>query len=397
MENFIKRYQKAALPVLALAVLLSAGKNTFALSPSSSEKHNTQSPPITLQEVVRNLHQPVALVHANDGSGRLFIVEQAGKIKVLKNGSVSKQLFLDIRDRVDAGGETGLLGLAFHPDFSKNRRFFLNYTAFKPRLKTFISEFSASDDFKTADPKSEKILMEIPQPFSNHNGGQIAFGPDKKLYIGMGDGGAGNDPEGNGQNTSTLLGSLLRIDVDKKTKDKAYGIPKDNPFRRQRKVAPEIWAYGLRNPWRFSFDSKTGDLYLGDVGQNRREEINLVRRGRNYGWNVMEGKICTPGLFLPCDPSRYTAPLIDYPRSEGTTVIGGYVYRGSAIPSLVGAYLYGDFGSGRIWMLRHKGKKVTEQALLLETGRLISAFGEDEEGELYVVDYKGKILKMVPK
>ncbi len=391
------QYKHVIRLIFTFVLLLSPHIISSALSKSPSILEKPETIQISLHEIVKGLRQPISLVHANKDGSRLFIAEQAGMIQILQNGQISKTAFLDIRDRVSSGGETGLLGLAFHPGFSKNRRFFVNYTSSEPRLKTVISEFTASDDLKTADPKSEKILMEMPQPFSNHNGGQIAFGPDGKLYIGMGDGGAGNDPEGNAQNTATLLGSLLRIDVDQKTKDKAYGIPKDNPFRRQSKTAPEIWAYGLRNPWRFSFDSETGALYLGDVGQNSREEINLIRRGGNYGWNVMEGAICTPGLFLPCDPSRYAAPLLDYPRSEGTTVIGGYVYRGRAIPALNGAYLYGDFGNGRIWMLRHEGKKVRENVLLLETNRMISAFGEDEQGELYILDYKGKILKIVPK
>lgn len=383
------------LPMFILGALLLSIPTACAQEKPPPASNPSNSIKIKLEEIAGGLRQPVALVHAKEHSGRLFIVEQAGVIRTFKNGKLSDTPFLDIRDRVTAGGEMGLLGLAFHPDFSKNRRFFVNYTASTPGLNTLIAELTAEDNLEKADPKSEKILMTIPQPFSNHNGGQIAFGPDGKLYIGMGDGGAGNDPEENAQNLTSLLGKMLRIDVDQQEGKKAYGIPIDNPFLTEPNTAPEIWASGLRNPWRFSFDSKTGELYAGDVGQNHREEINLIQRGQNYGWNIMEGKICTPGVKRPCDPSRFAPPLFDYPRSEGTVVIGGYVYRGKAIPALNGAYFYGDFGNGRIWVLRHEGKTVSEHQLLLETDRMISAFGEDKEGELYVVDYNGKILKIV--
>ncbi len=352
-------------------------------------------PKIKLTQVVDQLHQPLALVHAGDDSGRLFIVEQEGVIRILKNGVLLKSPFLDIRDRVTSGGETGLLGLVFHPKFLKNGRFFVNYTTSKEGLKTVISEFKSGKSLEKVQPKNEIILLTIAQPFGNHNGGNIAFGPDGKLYIGMGDGGSGNDPEGNGQNLSTLLGSMLRIDVDRKEGGKAYAIPIDNPFRNQSDISPEIWAYGLRNPWRFSFDALTGDLWAGDVGQNHREEINIIQRGRNYGWNIMEGSICRPGVNRLCDKSPYALPIYDYPRSQGTVVIGGYVYRGFDIPGLKGSYLYADFGNGQISMLKYNNKTVTESQPLLTTNRMISAFGEDEQGELYVLDYRGAVLKIV--
>ncbi len=352
---------------------------------------------ISLEHIAGGLARPTGLFHAGDGSGRLFVVEQRGIIRILKNGVLEKKPFLDIRRRVTAGGEKGLLGLAFHPNFRKNQRFFVNYTASRSRLHTVISEFSVGKLPDRADPARERILMTIPQPFSNHNGGEIAFGPDGYLYIGMGDGGAGNDPQGNGQNLKTRLGKMLRIGVDPGKDGKAYTIPTDNPFARSRTVAPEIWATGLRNPWRFSFDSLTGDLLAGDVGQSAREEINLIRKGGNYGWNIMEGMLCTPGVNPRCDQRGLERPLFDYPRSEGVVVIGGRVYRGRALPKLIGAYLYGDFGSGRIWMLRYKGDRVTEHKLLLETDRRISAFGEDEEHELYIVDYSGEILKIIAR
>lgn len=369
----------------------------FPASCNSSSKDTPPSiggtpaaPTIRLESVATGLDQPIGLFHAGDGSGRLFVIEQEGTIRILQNGAVGETPFLDIRDRVTAGGEKGLLGLAFHPRFEENGRFFVNYTSpAGGRLHTVISEFKAGAG-------SERIFLTIPQPFSNHNGGNIVFGPDRFLYIGMGDGGSANDPEGNGQNLKTLLGKMLRIDVDQKANGKEYAIPPDNPFVATPGAAPEIWAYGLRNPWRFSFDPQTGLLYAGDVGQNAREEIDVIRRGGNYGWNPMEGTICTPGVnHGNCDKSRYDLPIIDYPRSEGTTVVGGYVYRGTAIPNLAGAYLYADFGSGRLWMLRYDGRAVSDQRLLLETGKQIASFGEDEQRELYLADIGGEIFKIV--
>ncbi|MFY9268134.1 MAG: PQQ-dependent sugar dehydrogenase [Candidatus Manganitrophaceae bacterium] len=373
----------------------------------SVSKESSLEPSIQLQPIVSGLNQPLGLSAAGDGSGRLFIVEQPGTIRIWEKGALLEKPFLDIQDRVTAGGEKGLLGLAFHPAFSENRRFFVNYTSSEGGLHTVISEFKAGPLPNEADKGSERILLTIPQPFSNHNGGDIHFGPDRFLYIGMGDGGSANDPQGNGQNLSSLLGKMLRIDIDKKEGGKEYGIPSDNPFGGEIKgdharvgkegAAPEIWAFGLRNPWRFSFDPVGGLLYAGDVGQNAREEIDLIRRGGNYGWNVMEGTICTPAVNPVCDKSRFDPPIVDYPRSEGTTVIGGYVYRGKVIPALAGAYLYADFGNGRVWMFRYDGKSVSDRRLLLETGKNLSSFGADEAGELYLIDYGGNVLKIVGK
>jgi glucose/arabinose dehydrogenase len=336
---------------------------------------------------------PVGLFHAGDGSGRLFIVEQAGVIRTWKEGKIST--FLDVRDRVASGGETGLLGLAFHPKFAQNGRFFVNYTSKTGGLHTVISEWRVDHALREVNRKSERILLAIPQPYANHNGGQIVFGLDGHLYIGMGDGGSANDPHGHGQNRATLLGKMLRIDVNRQDKGRPYAIPPDNPFVGVPKNAPEIWALGLRNPWRFSFDRASGFLYAGDVGQSAREEIDVIRKGENYGWKVMEGTICTPGVGEKCDRQGLTPPIFDYPRSDGTVVIGGYVYRGRAIPMLFGRYIYGDFGNGKIWALQYDGKQVRGWFQLLSTGRNISAFGEDEAGEMYVVDYNGTILKMV--
>jgi subtilisin family serine protease/glucose/arabinose dehydrogenase len=352
--------------------------------------------PIRLQLVANGLTAPLGISHAGDGSGRLFVVEQRGTIQVLKNGVIGGTPFLDIRDRVTSGGETGLLGVAFHPNFSQNRRLYVNYTSPTNGLHTVISEFTVAGNPDQVPNSSERILLTIPQPFENHNGGNIVFGPDGFLYIGMGDGGSANDPLGNGQNLATPLGKMLRIDVDQRTGGRQYGIPPDNPFINTPGAAQEIWAYGFRNPWRFSFDPAAGLLYAGDVGQSAREEIDVVRKGLNYGWRLMEGTICTPGINPNCNKTGLELPIIDYDRSQGTTVIGGFVYRGSVLPGLVGNYIYGDFGNGRIWTLRYNGTSVSNQRVLLESGRNVSSFGVDEQRELYIVDYGGAVLKMVP-
>ncbi len=396
--------EKAGIPVLfnTLIFILGIGvlgiPTVFGTPPVPCEIKGP-SPPIPsigLKSVVKGLRDPVGLFHAQDKSGRLFIVEQGGTIRILKKGKLLKKPFLNIRHRLISGGEMGLLGLAFHPDFSQNGRFFVNYTSRSGGLHTVISEFKMSGRLDEADPDSERILLTVDQPYSNHNGGAIAFGPDGALYIGMGDGGAANDPHGNGQNLDTLLGKMLRIDVDKRKAGKPYGIPQDNPFVTRKGAVPEIWAYGLRNPWRFSFDSLTGRLYAGDVGQNAREEIDIIRKGKNYGWNIMEGRICTPGIHLKCNQRGLEPPIVDYPRSEGTVVIGGYVYRGRSIPSLCGVYLFADFGNGRLFGLRYHEGRVTESRRLLSTRRSISSLGEDEHKELYLLDYNGEILKVIP-
>ena len=382
---------------LIVGILFWIAQRASGEAPFSAPAPSVSSfPEIRLESLAKGLREPLGSAHAGDGSGRLFIVEQEGTVRIWKNGKLSEKPFLDVRDRVVSGGEMGLLGLAFHPKFSENRRFFVNYTSRSKGLQTVISEFKVGGRPDEFDPKSERVLLTIPQPFANHNGGDIVFGPDGFLYVGMGDGGSANDPQGNGQRLSTLLGKMLRIDVDRKEGGKGYGVPSDNPFIGVKNAAPEIWAYGLRNPWRFSFDRGSGLLFAGDVGQNAREEIDLIRKGRNYGWNVMEGSICTPGVNPICDRSRFERPLLDYPRSEGTVVVGGYVYRGKSIPRVAGFYFYGDFGSGRIWAFRYDGKAVIDHRLILQTGRNVSSFGEDEEGELYVIDYAGELLKIVP-
>ena len=291
----------------------------------------------------------------------------------------------------------GLLGLSFHPGYSQNRRFFVNYNRTTGgQLQTVIAEYVASaSDGNQADPASERILFTVDQPFPNHKGGQLAFGPDGFLYIGLGDGGSGGDPFGNGQSLQTLLGKMLRIDVDRTDPGLQYAIPADNPFAAGGGRA-EIWAYGLRNPWRFSFESGTGRLFCADVGQDSFEEVDLLQKGGNFGWNTMEGLHC----FNPssgCNMTGLILPIAEYSHSEGEAVIGGYVYRGTAIPSLVGTYILGDFISGTIWGLKQTTSGTWTRSQLLSTQRNISSFGQDAAGEVYVVDYAGNVLRLVSK
>ncbi len=337
----------------------------------------------------------VFLTHPGDNSNRIFVVLQPGQIVVFNNTREvdSFEVFLDIRERVnDSGNEEGLLGLAFDPAFRENGEFYVYYTASEPR-RSILSRFSV-DDFENnrADPESEIIILEVNQPFGNHNGGMIAFGPDKYLYLGLGDGGSGGDPRGNGQNRNTLLGSILRIDVS--DPQVGYSIPQDNPFYGVEIVMDEIWAYGFRNPWRFSFDRQTGFLWVGDVGQGDFEEVDIVEKGGNYGWNVMEGPECFSPRFN-CRDAGLEEPIVYYSHSEGCSITGGYVYRGSA-STLDGAYIYGDYCSGKIWLLRYDGLKIIEHVLLADSDLQISSFGEDEEGELYILSFDGKIYLFKP-
>jgi glucose/arabinose dehydrogenase len=359
-------------------------------------------PPVRLESVVKGLRQPVGLVHAGDGSGRLFVVEQAGLVRIITPGEgreqnrLADEPFLDLREKVAVGYEMGLLGLAFHPQFRANGRLFVNYTSRHEGIQTVIAEFQVGSKQSRVDQATARALLTVPQPYPNHKGGHLAFGRDGLLYIGLGDGGSANDPQNRAQDLKTLLGKMLRIDVDRPSPDKPYGIPSDNPFIGRADARPEVWAYGLRNPWRYSFDVGTGLLYVGDVGQNDREEIDVVRPGKNYGWRIMEGSICTPAVGKECDRTGLELPILDYPTRRGNVIIGGMVYRGSAIPELCGAYVYGDYGTGRIAALRYDGQKVVATGTLLETKIAMSSFGENEQHELYVVDHGGEVLKLVP-
>jgi len=361
---------------------------------------------ITTTRVASGLAAPVFIISPAGDFQRVFIVEQPGRIKILRNGEVLQTPFLDITGRVDYGGEQGLLGLAFHPDYANNGYFYVDYT--NASGNTVISRFSVTGDPDVADPNSESIMLTITQPYSNHNGGMIAFGPsDGYLYIGMGDGGSGGDPGNRAQNDGVLLGKMLRIDVDGPA---PYGIPPDNPFVGPGNPLDEIWAKGLRNPWRFSFDRVTHDLYIADVGQNAWEEVDFQPStssgGENYGWRLMEGNHC----YNPsenCDPGGLTYPIHEYSHGGSPfrcSISGGYVYRGSAIPDIQGRYFFADYCSEQIWSFLYDGNNLTEltdrTAELAPGGGLsiddISSFGEDAFGELYIVDIGGEVFKIVP-
>ncbi len=338
------------------------------------------------------LIRPVYLTHAGDN--RLFVVEQRGLIRVIINGELLVQPFLDIEERVgDAANEQGLLSVAFDPDYAMNGRFFVNYT--DNNGNTVISRFQVTSDPNTGDANSESILLTIAQPFGNHNGGQLLFGPDGALYIGMGDGGSQGDPQSNGQNPNSLLGSILRLDVNQDP----YGIPADNPFLNNKTSRAEVWAVGFRNPWRFSFDRLTGDLFIADVGQNIWEEISFQPAsspgGENYGWNIMEGNHCYQNAA--CQNAGMIAPIFEYDHALGCSVTGGYVYRGRQFPALSGNYFLGDYCTGIIWSLFQETDGTwTSHEVLRNTGLLIASFGEDVHGELYVIDHNGGVWGIRP-
>lgn len=350
--------------------------------------------------VASGLSNPIAIANAGDGSGRLFVLEQQGRIRIIRDGALQKQPFLDISAKVDCCGERGLLGLAFHPNFEENGFFYVNYIEKVEGRHgdTVIARFQVSENPDQADPASETRLLSVVQPYPNHNGGSTVFGPDGYLYLGLGDGGSGGDPLGNGQNTGTLLGKILRLDVDGA---EPYAIPADNPFA-QGGGAPEVWAYGLRNPWRFSFDRLTGDLWIGEVGQNAWEEIDYLPAGSpggvNFGWNYREGTHPFAGneSSLPAGVTLID-PVAEYGHDQGVSVTGGFVYRGGQLPEWRGIYLYGDYGSGFIWGLFQAPDGAWQNSLLFQTGMNISSFGEDEAGEIYLADYSGSLYRLARK
>ncbi len=336
--------------------------------------------------------RPLLLTEAGDESGRLFVVEQAGLIYVMAGiDTQEKVLFLDISDSIDdSGNEMGLLGLAFHPDYVNNGYFFVNYT---DREGTVVARFTSVGS--DANPESHETVLSFNQPYSNHNGGHIEFGPDGFLYIATGDGGSGGDPQGHAQNRQTLYGNILRIDIDNQGPLGSYSIPPDNPFVGNRDdFREEIYAYGLRNPWRFSFDPLTGQLWAADVGQNAVEEINVIEKGKNYGWNIMEGSQC----YDPpnnCDTAGLEMPVFEYSHSLGRSITGGYVYRGTEHPLLKGAYIYADFITGLIWALWYQDGEVKANYVLADTGLNISSFGVGEHNELYFTAFDGYVYKLV--
>jgi glucose/arabinose dehydrogenase len=351
------------------------------------------------QLVVDGLDTPVGIASAGDGRGRLFIVEKPGRIQIVQDRVRHDVPFLDITERVGSGGsEQGLLGLAFHPSFGTNGLFFVNYT--NREGNSVVSRFSVSLDPAQAEPASEMVLLTVNQPAANHNGGHLAFGPDGYLYVAFGDGGGAADQYGHGQNLRTFLGAMLRLDVDG---EMPYSVPPSSPFVGDGAVRDEIWAVGLRNPWRYTFDRLTGDLYIADVGQNRFEEVNVQpadsRGGENYGWPIMEGLHCFPE-DRSCDKAGLTLPVAEYDHSQGCSITGGYVYRGQEFPQLYGIYLFADYCSGTIWGMGRGSDGRWQTAAVAQTGFNPTAFGEDESGEIYVVNVRnGGLYKLlaVPK
>jgi glucose/arabinose dehydrogenase len=369
--------------------------NNFPDTASVIGKYQLQE---ALPGVTFNL--PVELTSPDDGSDRVFVLEQAGKIKVAHtSGNAITSMFLDITNKVESGGEKGLLGLAFHPDYKTNGYFYVNYTRGNP-LQTLIARYKASTaNPDVADPASEQILLTYSQPYSNHNGGKVAFGNDGYLYIAAGDGGSGGDPENRAQNRKELLGKILRIDVNHSSSNLSYSIPADNPYRNNTLgYREEIYAYGLRNPWRFSFHRLTGSLWAGDVGQNRVEEVDIIEKGGNYGWRITEANECYGSNS--CDKAGLIAPVWSYNQGTetGRSVTGGYVCEDKNLPGLKGKYIYGDYVSGNIWALTLSGKIAVKNELLTTLSGGLSSFGEDNKNNLYALAYgSGKIYKLTPK
>jgi len=384
----MKTGKKFRTNVLAIAVITAAIGLTGP-NPAAAQ--------VSLELVAGGLASPTDITHAGDGSGRLFIALRDGRIVIHDGQALLPDPFLDIRNRLTAGGERGLLGLAFHPRYASNGFFYVNYTDLNSN--TVIARFAVSADPDRSDPSSETVILSVVQPFSNHNGGQLQFGPDGYLYIAMGDGGNSGDPQNNAQNPDSLLGKMLRIDIDGGS---PYTIPGTNPFVGIAGTRDEIWALGLRNPWRFSFDRTTGDLFIADVGQNAREEVNFQPAasagGENYGWRRMEASLC----FKPsanCYDRTLTLPVIAYDHNADCSVTGGYRYRGTGVPAISGQYVFGDFCSGLIWGATEAAGGGWIFDRLLDSGLRISTFGEDENGEIYVADLgapEGAVYRFVP-
>lgn len=380
----MKRISLFLLSINSMLYISCSDKNDLALSPLPQN-----SIAITNVYINLNFSNPLDLQSPKDGTNRLFVAEKGGTIKVFDNDETVQEAttFLDISSRTATESELGLLGFAFHPEYNTNGFVYVTYTP-QDNLAV-ISRFKVSEiDANRIDETSETILLEIAQPFTNHNGGQLAFGPDGYLYIASGDGGGSGDPDGNAQNLESLLGKILRIDVNTKDEGLNYAIPTDNPFVDTRDAKGEIYAYGFRNPWRFSFDNQTNTIWAGDVGQEEVEEVDIIIKGGNYGWNILEGTFCFNDD--DCTINGAIAPLYEYGRADNDkSITGGYVYRGSDIPELKGYYIYGDFVSGRIWALDQSGNN----QLLVETGLSVASFGTDENNELYICSFDGKIYR----
>jgi glucose/arabinose dehydrogenase len=390
----------ATFSVVLTAACLLVGCGGSTGTQSTSVEQFVPPPQLALEDFVSGLSGPLGFEAPDDGTNRIFIVEVGGTIRVVQAGVVLPIPFLDISSQIESGGEKGLLGMACHPNFGTSGRFYVDYTRrlSTGQLQTVISEFAVSaTDPNQADPSSERQLLVVDQPYDNHNGGQLAFGADGFLYIAFGDGGSGGDPSGNAQNKNVLLGKILRIGVDPPfATGKEYAIPSDNPFA-SGGGSPEIWAYGFRNPWRFSFDRSTGRLIAGDVGQNDWEEVDLVTKSGNYGWNIMEGNHCYPPSVATCDATGLTRPIAEYGHdaSGGSSIIGGYVYHGSAIAGLEGTYVFGDLSSGRVWGLKQDAMLDWNMTQILTHNLTVSSFGQDADGELYLLDYgNGAVLRL---
>lgn len=392
--------QKLFMLTIMLLGIFSVPQKTQAYPPEARMMAANQIY-LGFEQIASGLSQPVDITHAGDNSQNIYIVLLGGRIVIYNGSQILPTPFLDITSLVTSGGERGLLGLAFHPDYENNGYFYLNYTrTFNGQLQTVIARYQVSANPNIADGSSASILLTIDQDSSNHNGGQIHFGPDGYLYIGMGDGGGSGDPNNRAQNPNSLLGKMLRIDVDGTF---PYAIPADNPFIQNGSVRDEIWAFGLRNPWRFSFDRDTGDLFIADVGQNQWEEVNFQPAastgGENYGWSCFEGSHIYNATRDCDDYGTPTSPVIEYAHNQdnnGCSITGGYVYRGALHPQMYGIYLYGDFCSGKIWGAT-KNASVWTSNLIIDTDFSISAFGEDKAGELYLASYgNGAIYRIVP-
>jgi glucose/arabinose dehydrogenase len=364
-------------------------------SACSSASDTTEPTPadftLAVTEVATGLDNPV-YVTAPSGDARLFIVEQPGRIRIVENGQLVATPFLDITSRVVSGGERGLLSVAFHPQYRTNGFFYVYFTGASGELR--IERFTVSSNPNQANPTSAKVILTVPHPRSNHNGGLAMFGPDGMLYLGLGDGGGGGDPDLNGQNVNSLLGKLLRIDVNS---GDPYSIPAGNPFAGRADAKKEIWAFGLRNPWRYAFDRTAGNLYIADVGQDVTEEVNVVastRPGVNYGWNITEGSNCYNASS--CSKQGIDLPVVEYGHTDGQcSITGGFVYRGSAMPEIAGTYFYSDYCAGWLKSFRYDGTATEKRTWSIGSVGLVTSFGEDASGELYLTSSNGKVYRLV--
>jgi glucose/arabinose dehydrogenase len=395
-NHFSMKIVKASLLLLLFIATIASCKIETVVDNNDATNPNAKW---VVQDAFTNLtfKDPVEMVCSNDGTNRLFVIEQAGVIKVFKNDPAASSTsdFLNIEGAVNSGGEKGLLGMALHPNFSSNGQFLVNYTRQNAgKLESVISRFSS--DKNLADAANEEILLTFEQPYSNHNGGKIAFGKDGYLYIAIGDGGSSGDPQNFAQNLNSLLGKVLRINVDKRLNGMNYAVPTDNPFVNNSNVRPEIYAYGLRNPWKMNLDQETGKFWIADVGQNEKEEIDILEKGGNFGWRITEGFDC----FSPssnCNKEGLINPVFDYGTNVGRSITGGYVYRGKIHTELTGKYIYGDYASGRIWALKYdESTKQSSHELLTRLTGSLSSFGQDKDGELYLLNYQsGKVQQLV--